>query len=63
MKKFTFVLGGCVVMLATGGCTSGTRAQANVTAPAVASVPSGAEGVSKVYMTSDISPAGLMAVY
>jgi uncharacterized Fe-S center protein len=30
---------------------------------AAASVPTGAEGVPKVYFTADISPAGLMAVY
>jgi hypothetical protein len=63
MKKFTFILGVCAVILVLGGCTSGTKAQAAAPVPAAASVPNGAEGVPKVYFTADISPAGLMAVY
>jgi uncharacterized Fe-S center protein len=63
MKKFTFVLGVCAVMLVAGSCTSGTKPQAEGAVPAATSIPSGVEGVPKVYMTSDISPAGLMAVY
>jgi uncharacterized Fe-S center protein len=54
MKKFfTFI----VAALAFAGCVGEIAAQTPGSAP----VSGG--GTSRVYMTSDISPAGLMAVY
>ncbi|MDR2051780.1 MAG: DUF362 domain-containing protein [Treponema sp.] len=52
-----------IIMLSFPGCAAKVEAQTMQTQIPNPGVPSQTDGVSQVYMTSDISPAGLMAVY
>ncbi len=71
MKRFSYititlaliaVLIGCNSSK-TGGTAQGNSAPASSGTVILAAANSGNSGTSKVYMTKDISPAGLMAVY
>ncbi|MDR2768513.1 MAG: DUF362 domain-containing protein [Treponema sp.] len=56
----------CAGITAFSGCMAKAQAPApaeRVTTPAAASVTANGNGKAKVYMTADISPAGLMAAY
>ncbi|MDR3334150.1 MAG: DUF362 domain-containing protein [Treponema sp.] len=63
MKKISLVLWGAVLILtafAVIGCAQKVAAQS---LPGTVSAPGGTSSIVKVYMTRDISPAGLAAVY
>jgi hypothetical protein len=59
MNKVMSFLTACAVALSVAGCAVKAEAQTLGQAPA----PGGPASVSKVYMTEDISPAGIAAVY
>jgi uncharacterized Fe-S center protein len=63
MKKKSCFLGGIILIVTAfsiTGCAQKVVAQG---LPGTGSIPSGTPGATKVYMTTDISPAGLAAVY